>query len=342
MQDSDFCEEKIRPVCAIFEQILIRKKENKKIILRESLSQYKDKLSTYEFRIEDDEISEMLVFFHRVGILLFFKEDFLKDKIILDIQWFLDAFKCIINYPLDINGSDSKRRRFYFTGEIDDEELNRIWKTCLNEGKEYLNHKTTILAYMEQFGLLTACTSHIQHSVESTWYYVPSMNKKKFDKTGDDFLKSSILCFKFDDAGNFPNHIFNSIVFQCLRIPEWSILTEKDQLCIFGNAACFNFKEQIVVLCICKFVIQVQVWWFPGKEDAKILEEIKESVEKTLNEHTKYSYKVGYKCQMGILNSDEDKSFIEQSEFPVSGDILCKTCVIEKKHYLSNDICWVC
>lgn len=340
MQSSCHLEENIRPVCAIFEQILIRQKKTKKIISRKTLSSYKDKLSTQKFRIDDDEISEMLAFLHRNGTLLYFNEEYLKDKIILDIQWFLDAFKCIINYPLDMNGCDSKRKRFYYNGELEDKELNRIWKTCLNEGKEYLHHKSTILANMDHLGLLTACMPHNQHPSIPNWYYVPCMNKKKFNKTGEEFSKSSILCFKFDDEGKLPVHVFYSIVFKCFKIPDWSILPEKNENCMYANAACFTLKEHIMVLCICKFQIQVQVWWFPGKEEVKLLEGIKESVEQILKAQTKYFYKVGYKCKNGVLGAEEDGSFIEESEFPVS-DVLCRTCDIDKKHPVSNDICWV-
>lgn len=343
VQGCDFLEQKIRPVCAVFEHILIREKEEKKIISRQTLLNYKDKLSTEEFKIDDDEISRMLLFLNSVGTILYFKEDYLKDKIILDIQWFLDAFKCILNYPSDMIGSDSKRRRFYETGELDDEELNRIWKTCLNKGNEYLDHKSTLLAYMEQFGLLTESTSHIpqSESVNSTWYYVPSMNKRKFDKTGEEFSKSSILCFKFDDKGQLPIHVFYGLVVKCFKIPEWSILTENGKNCIYENAACFSFKEHILVLCICNFEIRMQVWWFPGKKDAKLLEGIQYSVLNILKMYTKYSYKVGYKCQNGMINATENKSFIDQSKFPLS-DFLCKECDVDKKHPVFNDISWVC
>lgn len=340
VQGFDYLKGKIRPVYAIFEQILMREKENKKIISRKTLSNYKDKLSTEEFRIDDNEISEMLNFFHRVGTVLYFNENNLKYHIILDIQWFLDAFKCILEYPLDKKGNDSKRRRFYDTGELEDEELERIWKTCSSKEKKYLDHKSTLLAYMEQFGLLTACSSHNQQFVKPSWYYVPCMNKKKFDKTGEEFSKSSILCFKFDDKGQLPIHVFYGIVLKCFKIPGWSILTEKDQNCIYENAACFSCNENILVLCICNFQIQMQIWWLPEKKEAKLLKGIKESVQEILNKYTKYSYKVGYKCQNGLLNAKEDKSFIEESEFPVL-DVLCRSCDIDKKHAVSNDICWV-
>lgn len=50
----------------------------------------------------DDKIIEMLFFLYKVGKLLYFDEDKLKDIIIIDVQWFLDVFKCIIVYYVNM------------------------------------------------------------------------------------------------------------------------------------------------------------------------------------------------------------------------------------------------
>lgn len=52
------------------------------------------------------EIFEMLLFFYRVGMLLYFEENNLKEIIIFDIQWFFDVFKFIIVYYVDIKKFD--------------------------------------------------------------------------------------------------------------------------------------------------------------------------------------------------------------------------------------------
>lgn len=335
MQGSDYLEEIIRPEWAIFEEILIRHKK-KRIISKKTLSNYRDKLNAFGFRINDEEISKMLVYFHRVGTVLYLDEE---DDVILDIQWFLDAFKCIISYSMDIEGCYKKREHFIYNGELDDEELNRIWKLVPEKGL-YLNHKHTILAYMEHFGLLAACRSHEHSVLKSVWYYVPRMNNKIFDKHGEGFSKSSILCFKFDDEGSLPINVFYNIVLRCSNLPGWSILRERGKLCMYDNAACFLLQENIVVLCICNFEIQVQVWGLLERKDNTVLEGIKKSVEKIFKEHTKYSYKIGYKCQNAVINAMEYICFIEESEFPISF-ALCRTCDIDKKHLVSNDICWV-
>uniref|UniRef100_A0A8W8P0E9 COR domain-containing protein n=1 Tax=Magallana gigas TaxID=29159 RepID=A0A8W8P0E9_MAGGI len=164
-----YSRENIRPVWALFELILNKMKETEKVIPRKTLSDYSDQLSAQEFRIDESEISKMLVFFHRVGVLLYFDKDGLKENIILDIQWLLDAFKCIIEYPVRTEENDIKRRHFCRTGELDNAELDRIWHI---QGKDFLKHKTTIIAYMQQLGLLMPLEN--LHSVDSIVYYFPS------------------------------------------------------------------------------------------------------------------------------------------------------------------------
>ncbi|XP_065922668.1 uncharacterized protein [Magallana gigas] len=331
-----YLKENIRPVWAFFEHILNKMKETEKVIARKTLSDYRDQLSAQEFRIDESEISKMLVFFHRVGVLLYFDKDGLKEKIILDIQWLLDAFKCIIDYPVKTEVNDMKRRHFYRTGELDTVELDRIWHI---EGKDFLRHKTTIIAYMQQLGLLIPLKE--LHSIDSNVYFFPSMNSKRFDKTGENNTKSSILCFKFDDEMQLPINLFYGIVLKCSKLNKWSILTEgaKNNICLYQNAACFSFQRHVVVLCNCNFEIRVQVWASPKIYDGRLLKKIKHSVEDIIPDDDLLSYEIGYKCRKDVLNVEEDVSFISESIFPVSNH-LCETCDVDKKHVVDNDICW--
>lgn len=328
--------EPIRPVWALFEHILNKMKETEKVIPRTNLSDYIEQLSVQEFRMDESDISKMLGFFHRVGVLLYFDKDGLKEKIILDIQWLLDAFKCIIEYPVRTEENDIKRRHFYSTGELDSVELDKIWNI---EGKDFLKHKTTIIAYMQQLGLLMPLKE--LHSIDSTVYYFPSMNGKRFDKTSENNSKSSILCFKFADETQLPINVFHSIVLKCSKLNNWSILTEgaKNNICLYQNAACFSFQKHVVVLCSCNFEIRVQVWASPEIYDGRLLKKIKHSVEDIIHDDD-LSFEIGYKCRKDVLNDKEDVSFISQSIFPVY-DHLCAICDINKKHVVDNDICWV-
>lgn len=211
-------EERIQPVWAIFEQYLLKVKKHKKIISRAELLKFNERVLK-EDRIHDDDITNLLKFLNKAGTVLFFEEERLKDTVILDFQWLVDAFKCIINYHVDLDKpTDNKREHFQWTGELEDEELNAIWKKCPNEGKDYFKNKTQIIAYMEQLGLLAKCHSKRPYSNETPWYLVLSMNKKKFDETIlKNFSKSSILCFQYKKRNNFQCMFFMALYFNASK-----------------------------------------------------------------------------------------------------------------------------
>lgn len=333
VRDPWYFEKHIRPVWAIFEHILQRKK-TKRVMSRKELSEINVHLSE-EFRMKEEEVTKMLCYLHRVGNLLYFYEKGLDQTIILDIQWFVNAFKSLIQFTVDINDSDYSWYCFKSTGIITDGKLTEIWKRKAKE--EYLLHKEKILPYMERLGLLA-----MQHETEA-WYYIPSMNKRKFRNTDIDMegSKSSILCFQFDENSQLPVFLFYGIILKCMQIPNWSILREHEKICLYENAACFLFLDHIVVVCLCKYQIQVQVW-VPAKEkiDVNVLKEVELSIERKILEYKRYKYDVGYKCQNGMLNSENDSSFIAKIEFPLSKTI-CDKCKVSKKHYVDNRICWI-
>lgn len=110
---------------------------------------------------------------------------------------------------------------------------------------------------------------------------------------------------------------------------------------MYENVACFSYQHYIVVVCLCKFQIQLQVWnpERNGLIDQELLSNIQQSVEETLSGRD-YLYKIGYKCKNGMFNAEEDDSFIAQTEFPVS-KLNCPNCALGKKHLVKNEICWV-
>lgn len=326
--------EPIRPVWALFEQIFEKQKEQK-IISRDMLSTWNNAINT-DLQMNDSEISKMLLFFHRVGTLLYFEENNLKETIILDIQWFSDAFKCIIAYHVDIKITDIYRSDFYFTGELDDRMLENIW--IREENKEYIKYKDIILAYMEKLGLLAICNTENPVTKAKTWYYIPSMNKRKFEIDDRKFSRSSILCFQFDKQGQLPIFVFYGAIVKCMKIPEWSMLRFKHQNCIYENLACFLYRHCLVKICQSTSQIQVQVCFPHGETIDRELRKIQFSIEEILGEFKNYSFKVGYKCINGRFNAEEDNSFVSMEMFPVS-ELKCDTCHVV--HFVENKTCWV-
>lgn len=332
----DFSEHKIRYSWAVSERFLRGKKERKKIISKQELMKYNSHFKDYSMK--SNEIPKLLNFLYIVGTIMYFDEDDLKETIILDLKWFVNAFKRIIKYDVpEEETGDLKCQDFWSTGEISDVELDAIWGKNPQEG--YLDFKPEILCYMERLELLAIFNA--ERSKDSTWYYVPSMNPREFDMNGEEFLKSSILCFDFRKQEQLPILIFYSVILKCSKLDGWTIhKREEDRKCIYKKVACFSFQGHIVVICVCRLQIQVQVWIRNGHIDTKLLPEIQKSVEKIMQKFQKYSYEVGYKCQNGILNNEADKSFVEITEFSVTKD--CEKCVsTSKPHSIDNKIFWV-
>lgn len=337
VRDPIYNEELIRPVWALFERILHRRK-TQKIISRISLSKIIRHLNE-ELKIDEEEVTNMLCFFHRVGILIYFKEKNLYETIILDIQWFINAFKSIINFPVSIRENDISREKFKRTGVINDNKLTEIWN--MEENKLYLFHKENILLHMERLGLLTRYLLD-----KELCYYIPSMNRTKFEDTEihKDVKRSSILCFQFNESGQLPVFLFYGLVLKCMHIDMWSTQKVRQRFCLYENAACLSFKDHTVAVCLCKFQIQVQVWVKANKNiDSNTLGEVQQSIEakmQELKEYGKYEYEIGYKCQNGKLNTENDNSFIALKMFPFSR-LTCDKCIDEKQHDVDNQICWV-
>lgn len=337
VNNSKHSKESIRPVWAIFEQHLLKLKKRKKIISKAELLKKYERL-VKEDRNHDDDITQLLRFLNKVGTVLFFEEKRLKNTVILDFQWLVDAFKCIINYHVDLHEpNDSNRTHFQKTGELEDKELDVLW----TNGEDFITNKTKIIEYMEQLGLLAKCYSKRPKWEETPWYLVPSMNKKKFDKMMLAFcFKSSILCFQFDRE-QLPMHVFYGVVFQCLKIPGWSILPEEhNEICIYENVACFLFQNRIVVLCVCRSQIQVQICDLEKEDNVLTLQtEVQIEVSKIIQTFENYPSSVGYKCQYGVFNDENDTSFFRQQSFRAS-NILCNMCK-KPLHNVDNKVCWV-
>lgn len=318
----------IKPLWAIFEKIF-EKEKKQKIISREMVSMWNNAISK-DLQMTDTEISHMLLFFHTVGMLLYFDEDNLKETIILDIQWFSDAFKSIIAYDVDMKDTDKDRKLFLNTGELSDRELDELWER--ERKNEYNKHKKKILPYMEQLGLLAICNTENPETKEMrTWYYIPSMNKRPYEIDDRKCSKSSILCFKFDDTGQLPMFVFYKAIVKCMKIPGWSIFKN----CIYENMAIFSYRGLLVKICLCAYQIQVQVCVQKREFIDRELENIQTSIEKKIIE-LNYPFEIGYKCN-GTFNADE-KNFISLKRFPVT-QMICETC--NKVHNVEDTICWV-
>ncbi|XP_062568848.1 probable serine/threonine-protein kinase pats1 [Saccostrea cucullata] len=217
---------------------------------------------------EDSDKSEngtqdMLRYYHDAGKALYFNENGLNEEVIIDVQWFIDAFKHIITDKLHFKGipvSQSDWDEYYETGNLRDELLIEIWKHkdeelfeklrekdkiyhirlgSYEKEKRYLQcHKKSLLGFMQRLGLLALGTNS---------HYIPCMNRKEVECNLSNLIhnshsKSSVLIYRFDFL---PFFLFYRLIVACMQEDSWSVLQNNGISCLYKNAALFSCMETI-------------------------------------------------------------------------------------------------
>ncbi|XP_062592028.1 uncharacterized protein LOC134253524 [Saccostrea cucullata] len=298
-----------------------------------------------EYQIKKDkEMSEFLKCFHDNGLLLNFGEADLREHVILDIQWFANAFSKIIADENHIN-KDCKRKlikewkSFNKTGELKDKVINALWK----DEPSYLKHKTEIMLYMEKLQMLVPLNAYKAVSEGGMSWYVPCMNKKQFkaDFCEDKWESSSILCYR---CSSFAMFVFYRLVAYCISSLRWSVAKDEDNEgspCLYQTGAVFDHNEHTVVVGICNDDIQLQVLRIkPLAVEKGVSNEIGVSIDKAIKKLTETFidtkiFHRGYKCQ-NIICNEKDLSFTLSSELSKikAEETQCK-CELREKHVIN-------
>ncbi|XP_038060816.1 uncharacterized protein LOC119731681 [Patiria miniata] len=206
-----------------------------------TLKQVKD-----DFGVKDEtELLTMLKFYHDLGHIIYFggdgdkKSQALKDVVILDPQWLIDALKKVITItPPRKQMADHVRswKRLKEVGILEDMLIDYMWR-------EILPHKKALLDLMDKFDLLcervdqtqeedcsspsAAVTSpptfQRQHSKTSpkdeVSYYVPSMLQRQTSTSNQSQQPKNASVFYVDFYGFLPDALFHRLVVRALR---WS------------------------------------------------------------------------------------------------------------------------
>ncbi|XP_062610970.1 probable serine/threonine-protein kinase pats1 [Saccostrea cucullata] len=142
--------EKLPYSWAMFEKFFQEKKKLK-IICKEKLMAFNQALPQNIKLERVEDINTMLQFFHDIREILHFNQKLLGGIIIIDVQWFADAFKNVItdkkHAEEDLYQHASEWCKFSENGELGDTLLSAIWEMN-NNG--YMEHKEKIMLYMEK------------------------------------------------------------------------------------------------------------------------------------------------------------------------------------------------
>ncbi|XP_061193328.1 uncharacterized protein LOC133201541 [Saccostrea echinata] len=303
--------------------------------------------------------SDMLRYYHDAGKVLHFDEDYLRKFVIIDVQWFVNAFKFIMTDRIHVKGivaSNQDWEDFYKTGNLNDSLLSDIWKlederllrteTSSKNAKFdkdprfLLFHKEQLLLYMQRLGLISS---------EGKTHYIPSMNKKDFGETQKEIIKrsnskSSVLVYLFDFL---PYFFFYRLVVALMQIENWTVLTSNNISCLYKDAALFNHKNHNIAIAVTTSTIQLQI--FQSGSQMTMLPEVTLSIRKrvesilqsvTKSFHKCLAYEVGFICdeeENQILGKEVAHNFVEESKVGSGSQMPCPRHQMEGFHTINPD-----
>nr|XP_022305978.1 uncharacterized protein LOC111112629 isoform X7 [Crassostrea virginica] len=290
-------------------------------------------LKTNDLRINNEEdLLNALMFFNDTGVILFRAE--IKDIIILDVQWIVDAFKRIIfdEEHMEVMEYMSALEEFKELNEyglLTSKVLNVLWRNF-----DFYQHKKSLVNHMKHLDMVAELS-------EDMWY-VPCMNKQKFDsKILDNCNVSSRLCFLFEFL---PFIIYHRLVAACINkmgMKPWKLSAK---MCIFHTVTILTYKDDThrVLIAICDnkesphkdfpYSIEIQINVTKPREiDTSLTPKLKEDIFQNLTEITQgisscelYSH-VGYRCRLDTFGKNEESHILKEEE--ISGmEYDCSKC----------------
>ena len=204
---------------------------------------------------EDTELEMFLQFLHDTGEILYFNEPTLRDYVVLDPVWLIDALKAVITadqFAIRSPKQADKWKRFCETGIINQSTIIAIFKENTDDPALFKNYEH-ILRLMEKF-LFIASPIDIPSSLEDTGgtntkkdveYIVPSMVQKQIDTkltTSPEGLSSTTV-FCLVSRNNFlPSAVFHKLLAKC--ISKWQVVEQNGQKQIFCDVCKFNLDQQ--------------------------------------------------------------------------------------------------
>ncbi|XP_071179589.1 uncharacterized protein [Mytilus edulis] len=267
---------------------------------------------------DDTDFRDCLQYFHGIGTIIYFDEKGLREHIILDPQWLVDAFKCVVSDKVDtgVKCSDDFMK-LEDTGLLSYsllcELLNKKISKYTVHFRENIDH---LIRVMKKFDIIV----NLKNSSD---LYMPCMMKSStldkvkmsFIKESSNIDKTSWLCLKFDFLPPvFFNHIIARYMQQFEVSKELDINTRSKKLSLYREIAVFNLTSSgcaQLVLCQAPTVIAVQIWFQKqnhGKEYSKYRRQLCNIVQ-TLKKRYRLNIVFGieFTCKDGEFTNDRTR-----------------------------------
>ncbi|KAL3889155.1 hypothetical protein ACJMK2_001509, partial [Sinanodonta woodiana] len=245
---------------------------------------------------ERDELIVFLTFQHEIGTILYFNADGLKDMIVLDPQWMIDALKSLITDRTFIEKNPTVTKEWYAfnnKGKLTHELIDAIWtkkdKPDFHDNKEYL------IRVMEKLNIIAKPMSYTldgKSVKEEDYYLAPCILRQETPKemvcpvSDPEQERTSVLCFVC--KGKFlPPPIFHRLVGACLM--HWPIAKQNGENLIYCGCCLFDIDEyHRLTLHFLGHVIFVRVTIIADiSQSSKVCSEARKLIHENLSKITK-------------------------------------------------------
>lgn len=198
---------------------------------------------------------------HELGNLLYFETAKLRDVVVLNPSWAIDAFKLFINHVPNKNARNTKDWNLFRTLAI---LRPNLIKEILEKADERLRpYEEEIIGFMEKLYIIAkpvpleevACgpgpiNGYCPHSARYLdIFIVPCLLKKLPDENllqswmskNETAAETPVLCFEFKDQF-MPPGVFHRLQASCIR--TWQVARNSDELYLYNGLGIFHFKEK--------------------------------------------------------------------------------------------------
>ncbi|XP_063447970.1 uncharacterized protein LOC134727519 [Mytilus trossulus] len=283
------------------------------------------------------EFKLCLQYCHDNGTVIYFEEENLKDHVILDPKWLVDAFRCLVSDKIETKIKLSDHwQSLIETGELTDTLITALFEK--EPHLKFLENKIHLLEVMKRFDIIVSLKN-------SSALYMPCMMtpctfeevRKYFIDETHFFYRTSWLCLDFEFL---PPAFFNHILAWYIKQYYVSAITEKgtrnERKTLYRQIGVFNLDssgcEQLVV-CEGPNVIALQIWNSRISDQAYVDFKTKlcQFVDTLRNRYKlKLTFTIAFKCNDGDFTTNRQKmNILETAVY---------RCFEHKTNHISEDL----
>ena len=207
-----------------------------------------------EFPIGNEEQVKMFLQYHHAkGTVVFFDEDVISKYIVLDPQYLIDAFKCIITSQRFCNNNPTVRpfwKKLMNEARLESELIDYQWNQ--NDGKDFMKWRDILLAFLQKHFIISEALEYDEKDSTSTglgWYIVPSLLKDhRSQDVINEFLagkKRTILrlVFQFENSSVVEAEYDRLIA---ASLGKWSVVSFRKKHLLFKDMGVFRIDSDHV------------------------------------------------------------------------------------------------